>query len=118
MKCCQRFRIFACFHEKTIKETAAIGSESHISYPMVKMMDNKIDRLDDHFASLVERSMEYGLDCNEALILNLSSHGSQRIVYWSVPHCIDKYFFHIMKISSFISLNFNQNDICLDILVL
>jgi hypothetical protein len=85
---------------------------------MVKMMDNKIDRLDDHFASLVERSMEYGLDCNEALILNLSSNGSQRIVYWSVPHCIDKYFFHIMTISSFISLNFNQNDICLDILVL
>jgi len=82
------------------------------------MMDNKIDRLDDHFASLVERSMEYGLDCNEALILNLSSNGSQRIVYWSVPHCIDKYFFHIMTISSFISLNFNQNDICLDILVL
>lgn len=81
-------------------------------------MDNKIDRLDDHFASLVERSMEYGLDCNEALILNLSSNGSQRIVYWSVPHCIDKYFFHIMTISSFISLNFNQNDICLDILVL
>jgi hypothetical protein len=58
------------------------------------------------------------LDCNEALILNLSSNGSQRIVYWSVPHCIDKYFFHIMTISSFISLNFNQNDICLDILVL
>jgi len=85
---------------------------------MVKTMDNKIDRLDDHFASLVERSMEYGLDCNEALILNLSSNGSQRIVYWSVPHCIDKYFFHIMTISSFISLNFNQNDICLDILVL
>jgi hypothetical protein len=86
---------------------------------MVKMMDNKIDRLDDHFASLVERSMEYGYTrLQRSSNLELTSNGSQRIVYWSVPHCIDKYFFHIMTISSFISLNFNQNDICLDILVL